>query len=225
MLFAAIGMAHINHYLLAQARSFQQAAGGVDIRFGVVGLLAAAQNHVAVVIATGLKNGGLPHLGHAHEGMRCLRRLNRIGGYFHATIGAILKAYGAAQAAGQLAVALALGGARPNGAPAHQIADELRAQQIQKLGAHRHINGQDVQQQLARHPQTLVDGKAAIQVRVVDIALPAHGGARLFKVHAHDHQQVILERVSLGLELPGVVHGLLVVMDGARPHHHNEPVI
>jgi hypothetical protein len=37
-------------------------------------------------------------------------------------------------------------------------------------------------------------------VRVVDVALPAHGGARLFKVHAHHDEQIVLQRIGLHLE-------------------------
>ena len=40
------------------------------------------------------------------------------------------KADRAGQAAGQLAVALAFGGAGPDGAPADQVTDELRAEQV-----------------------------------------------------------------------------------------------
>ncbi len=40
-------------------------------------------------------------------------------------VGAILEAHGAGQAAGQLAVALAFGGACADGAPADEFADEL----------------------------------------------------------------------------------------------------
>ena len=65
----------------------------------------------------------------------------------------------------------------------------------------------------------------AIQARIVDVALPAHGGARLFKVHAHHDEQIGLQRVGLLLELACVVHGLVVVVDGAGPHYHDEPVV
>jgi hypothetical protein len=49
----------------------------------------------------------------------------------------------------------------------------------------------DVDQQLARDAQALVDAEAFVQVRVVDQALPADRGARLLEVHAHhDFQRV-----------------------------------
>ena len=72
---------------------------------------------------------------------------------------------------------------------------------------------------------TFVDGEAAVHVGVVDVALPAHGGARFFEVDPHDDQQVIFQGVGLGLEQVGVGDGLVVVVDGAGPHHHDEPVV
>jgi hypothetical protein len=156
---------------------------------------------------------------------RRLRGLDGVAGHLHAAVGAVLEAHRAGQAAGQLAVALALGGARADGAPAHQVADELRAQQVQELGAHRQPDFQHVQQQLARQLQPFVDGKAAVQVRVVDVALPAHGGAGLLEVHAHHDQQVVLQRVGLLFQRARVFHRLVVVVDGAGPHHHDQPVV
>ncbi|MCY1549195.1 hypothetical protein D9M68_853530 [compost metagenome] len=146
---------------------------------------------MAIGVAARFKNRGLAHLGHAHEGVWRLRGLDGVARHLDAAVGAVLEAHRAREAAGQLAMALAFGRARANRAPAHQIADELRAQQVEKFGAHRQAQRQHVQQQLARQLQTLVDGEAAVQVRVVDIALPAYGGARLLEVHAHDDQQVL----------------------------------
>ncbi len=47
----------------------------------------------------------------------------------------------------------------------------------------------DVQQQFPRQENSLLDMKGIIQVRIVDQALPAHGGARFLEIHAHDEQQ------------------------------------
>ena len=116
-------------------------------------------------------------------------------------------------------------GARADGAPAHQVADELWRQQVQELGAHRQAQVQHVQQQPARHAQAFVDGEAAVQVRVVDVALPAHRGARLFEVHPHHQQQ--LGRVFVGqrFQVPRVVQCLVVVVDGAGADDGQQPVV
>ena len=125
----------------------------------------------------------------------------------------------------ELAVALAFGGARADRAPAHQVADELRAEQIQELGAHRQAQREHVEQQRTRHLQALVDREAAIKVRVVDIALPAYGGARLLEVHAHHHHEVFLPRIGLRLEQARVRDGLLVVVDGTRADDDHQAVV
>ena len=178
-----------------------------------------------VLVATGLENRGLAHLGHAHEGVRCLGRDHRIGRHFDAAVGAVFEAHWARQATGQLAVALAFGGARPDRAPSHEVADVLRAEQIEKLGGHGQTQVEDVQQELARHLQPLVHGKAAVQVRVVDVALPAHRGAGLFKIHTHHDLQVFGVLVRFGLQQLGIGDGLIVVMDRARPDHHDQAVV
>jgi hypothetical protein len=66
----------------------------------------------------------------------------------HAAVGAVLEADRARQSAGELAVALAFGGARANHAQLW-VADELRL--TNQIGAHRHAERQHVEQQLARH--------------------------------------------------------------------------
>jgi len=44
-----------------------------------------------------------------------------------------------------------------------------------------------------RDAQAVVDAEAAVEVRVVDQALPADGGARLLEVHAHHDLEVALQ--------------------------------
>ncbi len=48
----------------------------------------------------------------------------------------------------------------------------------------------NIQQQLARDPQAIVDAEAVIHMRIVDQPFPAHGGARFFKIHAHHDFQL-----------------------------------
>ena len=225
VLLAAVGVRQVHHDLRAQAAFLQQLACSLHMGGVVIGRLATAQDDVAVLVATGLEDGALAHLGHAHKGMAGLRSKNRITGHLHATVCSVFEAHRAAQATGQLAVALALGRAGTNRAPADQVADELWRQQIQKLRAHRQAQRQHIQQQATGQLQPFVDGKAAVAVRVVDIALPAHRGAWLFKVHAHHDQQIILERIGLRFELARIFHGLVVIVNRAWPHHHHQPVV
>ncbi|MPM66887.1 hypothetical protein SDC9_113799 [bioreactor metagenome] len=154
-------------------------------------------------------------LGHAHEGVRRLRGLDGVGGHLHAAVRAVLEAHGARQAAGKLAVALALGGAGIDRAPAHEVADELRGEQVQELRAHRQAPRQDVEQQHAGALQALVDGEAVVQVRVVNEALPALGGAGLLEIDAHHDEQVLAQRIGLLFQQARVLHVLAMVVDGA----------
>ena len=76
-----------------------------------------------------------------------------------------------------------------------------------------------------RQPQAFVDGEAVIHIGVVDKALPAHGGAGFFKIHTHHDEQTLGVFLGLGLQQTGVFQGLFAVVDGARPHHHNQAVV
>ena len=180
---------------------------------------------MAVGVAVGLENGGHAQLGHAHEGMAALGRQNGIGRNLHATVGAIFESHRAGQAAGQLAVALAFGGTGADGTPGDQFADELGGQQVEEFGSHRQAQFQHIEQQGARHFQPVVDGVAVVHVGVVDVPLPADGGARLFEVDTHEDQQVLAKFVGVDLELARVLHGLGMVVDGAGANDHEQAVI
>ena len=225
VLLAAVGVREVDHHLFAQAVLRQQLAGSIHVGGAVVGGLAAAQDDVAVGVAVGLEDGGHAHLGDAHEGVRGLGCQNGVGCHFHAAVGAVLEAHGAGQATGQLAVALAFGGACADGAPADEFADELGREQIEEFGGNGHAELQHVQQQPAGHFQSLVDGVAVVHVRVIDVALPADGGAGLLEVDAHQDEQVVGEGIGLCLELAGVVHGLRVVMDGAGTDNDQQAIV
>ena len=90
-------------------------------------------------------------------------RLDGVGGDADVAVGAVLEADRRRQAAGQLAVHLAFGGARANRAPADQVADVLGRNHVQKLAA-RHAQAVDVDQQLARDAQAFVDAVAFVQI-------------------------------------------------------------
>ena len=136
-----------------------------------------------------------------------------------------LKPTGARQARGQLAVHLALGGARADRAPADQVADVLRADHVEELAARRHAQAVDLHQQLARDAQALVDAVALVEVRVVDQALPADRGARLLEVHAHHDLQRVGVLLAQRLQPARVVQRRGRVVDRARADDHQQPVV
>ncbi len=120
---------------------------------------------------------------------------------------------------------LAFGGACADRAPGHQVGDVLRRDHIEEFNAGRQAQLVDVAQQAARHAQPLVDVEAAIQVRIVDQALPTHRGAGLFEVHAHDDFQLIGVGIAQRLEALGVLDGGHRVMDRTRADHYREAVV
>jgi hypothetical protein len=112
-----------------------------------------------------------------------------------------------------------------DGAPAHQVGDVLRREQVQELGAGRQAQGGQVQQQAAGLAQAFVHAEAAVQPRVVDEALPAHRGAGLLEVDPHHDDQFAGQFLAQHAQLLPVGQGLLVVVDGAGAHHHDQAVV
>ena len=68
---------------------------------------------------------------------------------------------------------------------------------------------------MPRDTQTLIDLERVIDIRIVDQALPAHSGARLFQVCAHDNEQVVLVLLLELEQAVAVLKGGLGVVDGA----------
>ncbi len=180
---------------------------------------------MAVGVAGGRHDGGAALLGDRQEVMRIGRSTHRVSGDLHVAIGAILEADRARQPRGQLAMHLAFSGACADRAPCHQVGDVLRRDHVKELDTGRQAQLVDVAQQAACDAQALVDPEAAVQVRIVDQALPAHRGARLLEVHAHDDFQFTGQRVAQRLQALGVLDGGLRVVDRARAYHHCQAVV
>ena len=81
------------------------------------------------------------------------------------------------------------------------------------------------QQQLAREAQALVDAEAAVEVRVVDQALPADGRARLLEVDAHDDAQRVRTAGRQRLQPLRVLAGRVHVVDRAGADHDDQAVV
>jgi len=170
---------------------------------------------VAVGIARGGEDGRLAQLGMAQEGVRVRGAEDGVDGDLHIAAGAVLEANRATEAADQLAMKLALGGARADGSPTDQAGDVLRGDHVQELRAGGHAHRGQIEQQMASHPQSVVDLVGLVQMGIVDEALPADGGARLLEVNAHDDAQVGGELGNGALEQRGVFARGLGVVDGA----------
>jgi len=121
-------------------------------------------------------------------------------------------------------VHLALGGARADRAPRHEVADVLRRDHVEELAAGGRAELVDAHQEIARDAQSLVDAEAAVQIRIVDQAFPAHGGARLLEVHAHQQLQLPRMAFPLGRQALGISERGRRIMDRAGPDHHQQTV-
>ena len=115
---------------------------------------------------------------------------------------------------------LAFGVARADRAPAHRVGDVLRAGGLQELGGRRKTGAEHVKQCLAREQQALLDVVAAVDVRVVDQALPPHRRARFFEVDAHHDEQFVLEFAAHPFEPARVVERGGRVVDRAWPDEY-----
>jgi hypothetical protein len=78
---------------------------------------------------------------------------------------------------------------------------------------------------LRRQAQALVDAEAAVHARIVDQALPAHGGARLLEIDPHQDQQVVGETRGLLLQAACILHRRFVIVDRAGTDHHHQPSV
>ena len=85
-----------------------------------------------------------------------------------------------------------------------QVGDVLRRDHVEELAARGQAELVEVEQELARHAQALVDVESCRRGGVVDQALPADGGARLLEVDAHDDQQIVRRTFFGFLQTAGV---------------------
>lgn len=190
----------------------------------VVGALgAAAENDEAVIIADSADNGDDARLGDGQEVVGVLDRANGVNGDAEGAIGAVLEADGEGQARGKLAVQLALGRPGAHGTHAQQIGQELRRDCVQHLARDGHATLGQVDEELARYPEALVDLERVVNVGVVDQALPAHGGARFLEVGAHDDEQLVLVLFLQLQQAVAVFERHLGVVDGAGANNDEEP--
>ena len=120
---------------------------------------------------------------------------------------------------------LTLRGARADGPPGDEIGEILGRDDIEKLAARGHAHVVQIQQQLACMPQALVDIETAVQIGVIDEALPADRGAWLFEVHPHNDDQLLAERAHQAFESGRVLERRLGVVDRARPDDGQQPVV
>ncbi|MNZ48630.1 hypothetical protein D3C78_663780 [compost metagenome] len=187
--------------------------------------VAAAQYHVAVRVALGGDDRHAAFLVDAEEAVRLGHRLQGVDGNGQAAVGAVLEADRRGQARSHLAVGLRFGGAGADGRPADQVLQVLRGNRVERFGGGRQAHFGQVQQQFAADVQAILDLERVIQVRVVDQAFPADGGARFFEIHAHDQVQRVGHFLGQHFQALGVLVGGLDVVDRARADHDEQAMV
>ncbi len=180
---------------------------------------------MAVRVARGRHQRGEPVGVDAGEHVTGRRGAHRVHRHLHVALGGVLDPHRHGQRAAQLAVHLArcrTGSDRP---PRHGVGDVLRGDRVEELAPDGEPELGDVQQQLPGQPQPLVDGVRAVEIRVVDEALPAQRGARFLEVHAHDDAHLVANPLGVFGQQARVVQGRVGVVHGARTHHHEQAVV
>ncbi|MOA33700.1 hypothetical protein D3C78_1550160 [compost metagenome] len=120
---------------------------------------------------------------------------------------------------------LRFSGTSADRAPAHQICQILRGDHVEEFAGSRQARIIDIQQQLTRQTQAVVDLEAIIHLRIVDQTLPAHGSTRFFKINAHHHFQLTAQFLTQRQQATGVLFGGFGIVDRARADHHQQAIV
>jgi hypothetical protein len=216
----------VNHDGLLLSLLGQGVLGLLDVLLVKVGAVAApAQDHEAVGVALGPGNGGQTLLGDTEEVVLGRGGANGVDRDAQVAVGAVLEPHGEGKTGGKLSVQLGLGGARADGADRDEVGQELGGDGVEHFRGDGHTPARQVHVHLARDAQTLVDLETVVDVRVVNEALPADGGAGLLEVGAHDDAEVAGELVRQLLEPVAVLEGGGGVVDGARADDDEQAVV
>jgi len=151
-------------------------------------------------------------------------RPNRIDRHIQRAVRSILKSDRETQPRRQLPVQLTLRRSRAHSAYTKHVREVLRTNRIQHLTCERHALIRQIDEQLARHPQALVDIERAINIRIIDQSLPTHRRPRFLQITPHDNQQIILIFL-LHLQQPiAVLQRGIGVVHAARPDDGEQAV-
>ena len=145
---------------------------------------------------------------------------NGVDGHRDVAGGAVFEAHRHRQAAGQLPMNLALHGTRADGAEADQVGVVLAESGIQKLGGRGQSHRCYIQQYLAGEMKALVDVETAVQVRVVDKALPSHHRSRLLEIYPEYREQGVSQWFNGGIELSRVVEQRVGIVHRTGPNDY-----
>src|SRR5580704_10586163 len=173
MVFAAVCVAAVNHEAWFDTCLFHLLDGRRYRSDIVVGdLPATAQDDVAVRISGGEKDGRLSRFRGSQKGVRMACGEDGFNRDLDVAGGAVLEADRTREARGELAMNLALGGARANCAPAYQVGDVLRRNHVEELSAGGHAHLGQIKEKATGNAESVADAEGFIEVGIVDQALP-----------------------------------------------------
>lgn len=199
--------------------------GSLDIFLVKVGAVGTAtENDKAVLVALCAGNGGEALLGDTHEVVLGGGSTNGVNGNAEIAIGAILEADREGQTRGQLTMKLRLGGAGTNGADGNAVGKELGGDGVEHLTGDGHAVIGQIDKELARDAESLVDLEGVVNVGIVDQTLPTDSGSGLLEVGTHDDAEVAGELLGESLETSGIFVRHERVVDGAGTNYNEQAV-
>ena len=226
MIFAAVCMAAVNHDAGFYARPFHLLDSRSDGGGIVVGdLTSTAQDDVAVRVTGGKEDGGLSRFCGAQEGMRMACRQDGFNRNLHVAGGSVLEADRTGKAGGELAVDLTLGGSRADCPPAYEVGDVLGGDHVEEFSAGGYAHLGQIEEQAACDAQSVADAEGFVEVRIVDQALPAEGGARLLEIDTHDDHEIAGKLGDRFFQKFRIFPGRNRVVDRARAYHDDQAIV
>ena len=226
MVLAAVTVARVDDHALGQVR-LTQAGKGVRDCLGIVvrSVATTTKNDMAVGVARGTDQGSLAVEVRSGEHVARCRGAGAVDGYLYVAFGGVLDTDGHGQRAAQLTVNLTGGGPGADRTVADQVGNVLRHDRIKELAADRQAQARHVEKQLAADTEPGVDVERAVEVGVVEQALPPECGARLFEVDAHDDVQIVPQFFGLGGQPAGVVHRRFRIVHRARTDYDDQTIV
>src|SRR5215475_1633085 len=221
----AVRVAEIDHDALGESCRREFLARGIDAGRIVVGLPASTKNDVTVFVAHRRDDCRMSFLGYRQEVVCVLRCPYGIDSDTQVAIGAVFESYRTRQAGCEFAMDLAFGRARADSAPAHEVRDVLRRDDVEVLHAGGHSHFVQLDEKLSACSKALVDLEAAVKTWIVDQSFPSDGCPRLFEVHAHHDEQIGLKPVPHRFELLRVLHRGFGIVDGTRSNDDEKTVV
>jgi len=149
---------------------------------------------------------------------------NSVNGNTKTTVCAVLETNRERQTGSKLTVQLGLGGTGTNGTNGDTVGKELRRNGIEHLGSNRQTLAGQVNEQLTRNAETLVNLEGVVDIGIVDETLPANGCSGLLEVGAHHDAEIVGELVRELLESGSVFLGSGRVVNGAGTDNDEESV-